>query len=202
MKHLVIFAHPNTKNSFNKAILERVLQASQKMNVDTTVRDLYGMNFNPVVSWEELTGSFKEIIPAAIRHEQQLISEADLITLIYPLWWMGFPAILKGYFDRVFTHGFAYKTDETGTVGLIQGKKMQQFITMGNNGERYQQMGFARSLNDTLVNGLFNYVGIIDIDHRLLGDIHIIGSEERQALLNEVEQKTKENLTALLEGKA
>ncbi|EIJ68769.1 NAD(P)H-dependent oxidoreductase [Pasteurella bettyae] len=201
MKHLVIFAHPNTKNSFNKAILERVLQASKKANVETVVRDLYSMEFNPVISWEELSGTFQGIIASEIKYEQKLISEADLITLVYPLWWMGYPAILKGYLERVLTAGFAYQSNENGTVGLLTGKQMQQFITLGNGVERYQKIGFAKSLDDTLVNGLFNYVGINDIEHSFLGDIHIIDAQARHKMLDEVEAKIFEKLTALLGAK-
>ncbi|TDQ57197.1 putative NADPH-quinone reductase [Mesocricetibacter intestinalis] len=201
MNHLIICAHPNTNHSFNRAIVERVVDTSRQNNADTVVRDLYRLNFNPVLSWEELQGSFRGIIAAEIKHEQQFILEADLITLVYPLWWMGFPAILKGYLDRVLTHGFAYRTDETGSCGLLSNKKLQQFITMGNNSERYRQLGFAESLEHTLVSGLFNYVGITDIQHSFLGDIHIIDDQARKALLEEVEQKTRQNLTALT-GKA
>lgn len=43
---------------------------------------------------------YQEIIPAEVKFEHQLIEQVNLITLVYPLWWMGFPAILKGYLDR------------------------------------------------------------------------------------------------------
>jgi uncharacterized NAD(P)H oxidoreductase HI_1544 len=107
---------------------------------------------------------------------------------------MGFPAILKGYLDRVLTHGFAYKTDETGTVGLIHNKRMQQFITIGNNEREYQKLGFDKSLNDCLINGLFNYCGIIDVRHQFFGDIHLIDEQARLAILKRVEQITEQNL--------
>jgi hypothetical protein len=193
MAHLIIYAHPN-KQSFNHAILQRTVKASNKLGVETVVRDLYNLNFNPVLSWEEVKAAGQGIIPSEIQFEQQLITQAKLITLIYPLWWMGFPAILKGYLDRVLTHGFAYKTDETGTVGLIHNKRMQQFITIGNNEREYQKLGFDKSLNDCLINGLFNYCGIIDVRHQFFGDIHLIDEQARLAILKRVEQITEQNL--------
>lgn len=198
MKHLIIFAHPNNQQSFNKAILEQVIQASQSLNVETQVRDLYSLNFNPVLSWSELQAATQKITPTEIQYEQQLIDQSDLITLIYPLWWMGFPAILKGYLDRILSHGFAYKTENGVSVGLLQGKKMQHFITIGNNLEKYQNLGFDKSICDCLVNGLFNYCGITDISHQLFGDIYILSDQEREQILHETAQKTKQNLTALL----
>lgn len=197
MNHLVILAHPNGEQSFNKAIFDTVVNASREAGIDTVTRDLYRLAFNPVLSWTELQAANRGITPAEIRAEQQLISAADLITLVYPLWWMGFPAILKGYLDRVLSHGFAYKTENGTSVGLLQGKKMQHFITIGNNVEKYQKLGFAQSLCDCLVNGLFNYCGITDIQHKLFGDIHIIDRHARQLLLEDAAQITRQNLTAL-----
>ncbi|MFZ7171539.1 NAD(P)H-dependent oxidoreductase [Avibacterium volantium] len=201
MKHLIIFAHPNGQDSFNRSILDRTLNASRALKVETQVRDLYQLNFDPVISWAELQGANQGITPAEIREEHQLIREADLITLVYPLWWMGFPAILKGYLDRVLSHGFAYKTEDGQSVGLLQGKKMQQFITIGSNVEKYQQLGIDKSLCDCLVDGLFNFCGITDIQHKFFGDIHIIDDKARQQMLEDVTQITSQNLTALLSAK-
>lgn len=194
MNHLIIYAHPNSQ-SFNHAILQRAVQASHQLGTETVVRDLYGLNFNPVLSWEEVKAAMQGITPSEIQYEQRLIAQAKLITLVYPLWWMGFPAILKGYLDRVLTHGFAYKTDETGSSGLIHGKKMQQFITIGNNVQEYQRLGFEQSLNHCLINGLFNYCGITDIRHQFFGDIHLLDEQGRLAILDQVEQITAQNLT-------
>lgn len=201
MKHLIIFAHPNGQDSFNRSILDRTLNASRSLKVETQVRDLYQLNFDPVISWTELQGANQGITPAEIREEHQLIHKADLITLVYPLWWMGFPAILKGYLDRVLSHGFAYKTEDGQSVGLLQGKKMQQFITIGSNVEKYQQLGIDKSLRDCLVDGLFNFCGITDIQHKFFGDIHIIDDKVRQQMLEDVAQITSQNLTALLSAK-
>ena len=196
MNHLIIVAHPNNQ-SFNKAITDAVVESSREMGAETLLRDLYSLDFNPVLSWEELQAAGCGIIPSEIRNEQLLISKADLITLIYPLWWMGFPAILKGYLDRVLTHGFAYKTEGDISVGLIQGKKMQQLITIGSNVEQYQNLGFDKSLNDCLINGLFNYCGITDIQYRLFGDIHLIDEQARADILLQARQITKQNLNQL-----
>lgn len=196
MNHLIICAHPNSQ-SFNKAIVDRIVKVSQKSATDTVVRDLYTLNFNPVLSWEELQAAGQGITPSEIQYEQQLITQADLITLVYPLWWMGFPAILKGYLDRVLSHGFAYKTEGDVSVGLLHNKKMQQFITIGSNVEQYQSLGFDKSLNDCLINGLFNYCGISDVQYSLFGDIHLIDEQARSAILEQVEQLTRLNLTLI-----
>ena len=197
MKHLIISAHPNPQ-SFNRALVEEVIKATRQAGGETVVRDLYTLDFNPVLSWRELNASMEGIVPAEIKFEQKLITEADLITFIYPLWWMGFPAILKGYLDRVLSYGFAYQNENNISVGLLGNKKIQQFITMGNSIEKYQQLGFDKALKSCLVDGLFNFCGITDIQHDIFGNIHLLDETDRQTILISVFEKTLENLTALL----
>lgn len=197
MKHLIISAHPNPQ-SFNRALVEEVIKATRQAGGETVVRDLYTLDFNPVLSWRELNASMEGIVPVEIKFEQKLITEADLITFIYPLWWMGFPAILKGYLDRVLSYGFAYQNENNISVGLLGHKKIQQFITMGNSIEKYQQLGFDKALKSCLVDGLFNFCGITDIQHDIFGNIHLLDETDRQTILISVFEKTFKNLTALL----
>lgn len=188
MHNLIIYAHPN-QQSFNHAILDTVVTASQQAGMTVSVRDLYQQKFNPILTWDEFCQVNQGNIPEDIQQEQQLITQADLITLIYPLWWMGFPAILKGYLDRVLSHGFAYKTDESGSYGLLNDKKMLQFVTLGNNEQQYEKQGFLTALDCTLINGLFNYCGITEIQHYFFGDIHIIDDQSRKDILTKIKQK-------------
>ncbi|EGF15761.1 MULTISPECIES: NAD(P)H-dependent oxidoreductase [Haemophilus] len=202
MNHLIIFAHPNSERSFGRAIANRIEQISQANGVNVFFRDLYEMNFNSILSFEELRNAHKGIIPEDIKQEHNFILQADLITLVYPLWWMGFPAILKGYLDRVLSHGFAYKTENGESVGLLKNKQMLQFITIGSNLDKYKEFGVDKSLNHCLINGLFNYCGIENVEFELFGDIHLIDDGARKAMIELAAQKTKEKLTALLKEKA
>lgn len=194
MLHVIIYAHPNP-HSFTQAIVDAIAVQSKKSGCDTIIRDLYRLNFNPILSYQELYNTYQHIIPDEILYEQQLIQQADLITFAYPLWWMGFPAILKGYLDRVLSHGFAYKTEKGISEGLLSGKKLQQFILIGSNLAEYQQRGFTHSLKDTLVDGLFNYCGIYDIQHTIFDNIHLIDEQARQAILQQAARITQKNLT-------
>lgn len=186
-KHLIIYAHPNL-DSFNKAILDRVVEASNPHEV--MIRDLNHLQFNPILNWQECLNAYQQNLEQDVIAEQQLWKEADLITFIYPLWWMGFPAILKGYLDRVLTHGFAYQNQKTETVGLLKGKRVQQFVTMGNSNERYEQKGFLTSLDNTLGNGLFNFCGIENVKMHFLGSIGL-PTNDYPALLTQVQQATQ-----------
>ena len=82
--------------------------------------------------------------------------------------------------------------------GLFTVKQCSQFITIGSSVAQYQEFGVDKSLNHCLVNGLFNYCGIENVDYTLFGDIHIIDDGARQAMLDEAAEKTTAKLTALL----
>ena len=128
---LIIFAHPD-KNSFNHAVLETVKDSLEKRNESFKVIDLYEIKYNPVLSLEEMKGkSSEETI-----NFQQIIKEAANIIFIFPVWWFRAPAILEGFFDKVFTPGFAYRFKKIiGMYGvpipLLREKKVIAFITHG-----------------------------------------------------------------------
>ena len=69
---------------------------------------------------------------------------------------------------------------------------------MGNSIEKYQQLGFDKALKSCLVDGLFNFCGITDIQHDIFGNIHLLDETDRQTILISVFEKTFKNLTALL----
>ena len=62
-------------------------------------------------------------VPPDVARAQGQVQEADVLTVIYPLWWLSMPAIMKGYIDRVFARGFAYESAHGVVNGLLTGKK-------------------------------------------------------------------------------
>lgn len=192
MTHLIIYAHPNPE-SFNQAILQKVIEGSKGHEV--VIRDLNSENFPPVLKWQECINTFSKEYAHDVQAEQKLWHDADLITFVYPLWWMGFPAILKGYLDRVLTHGFAYQTGKGASVGLLKCKKIQQFVTMGNTNEKYEEKGFLQSLDHTLGNGLFNFCGVENVQMHFLGGMGI-PTLDYNAVLEGVKSATEKNLSA------
>ncbi|WML34607.1 NAD(P)H-dependent oxidoreductase [Clostridium sp. OS1-26] len=106
MNHLIIYAHPSSA-SFSNAILEKVKECSMKKGCKTEVRDLYSIGFDPILRAVDFEGLCGGNTPEDIKREQNYIEWADLITFIYPIWWTGMPAILKGYIDRVFSYELA-----------------------------------------------------------------------------------------------
>lgn len=188
MKHLILYAHPNPK-SFNHAILNTTVETLQANHHEVVVRDLYTLGFDPVLKSEDFMTFQSGNIPADIKVEQDYISEADVITFIYPVWWTGLPALLKGYVDRVFSYGFAYAYDGEGNqLQLLKGKKGFTVKTHGNLNEYYDATGMTSSLIQTTDTGIFEFVGIEPVGHIALGGVVSVDDESRQQMLEKLKQ--------------
>ncbi|EIJ40661.1 putative NADPH-quinone reductase (modulator of drug activity B) [Galbibacter orientalis DSM 19592] len=164
MKHLIIYCHPNTK-SLNSTLKDYVVEYLQENNNEVYVRDLYALNFNPVLSFDDLAGQLQGVVAADVKQEQDFITWADCITIIHPIWWTGLPAIMKGYIDRVFSYGFAYRYDAGVQKGLLTGKKVVIINTHGKSHREYQSLGMDKALSLTSDTGIYTYSGLEIIKH-------------------------------------
>ncbi|MEO3944708.1 NAD(P)H-dependent oxidoreductase [Gorillibacterium sp. CAU 1737] len=187
MNHLVVYAHPNNE-SFNHAILETTVAALKKKGHDVVVRDLYALGFEPVLTHQDLATFHAGQTPEDIAAEQKYVTEADVITFIYPIWWTGLPAILKGYIDRVFSYGYAYAYSETGIAKLLSGKKGLIINTHGTQKEIYDQIGMTDALKKTSDKGIFEFVGIEPVDHLLFGGVPSVGEDGLKEVLTKVDE--------------
>ena len=116
MKVLVVYCHPS-KNSFTHTVKESFIKGLEDAGHTYEISDLYAEKFNPVMSEEEyLREGFYRVedsVPEDVIREQKKINSADIITFIYPDFWTASPAMLEGWFQRVWTYGFAYGNETT-----------------------------------------------------------------------------------------
>jgi NAD(P)H dehydrogenase (quinone) len=187
MKHLVVYAHPHPE-SFNHAILETTVSALEKNGHEVEVRDLYALDFQPVLKPSDLKAIKTGKTPSDIKIEQEFVAQTDAITLIYPIWWTGLPAILKGYIDRVFSYGFAYSYGEKGINQLLTGKKGFIINTHGTPKGIYDEMGMTAGIKITSDMGIFDFTGIEPVEHLLFGSVPDIGEEALKDMLKQVEE--------------
>lgn len=129
--YVIIYAHPDEK-SFNHAILEKVKATLESKNASYKVIDLYAINYNPVLSLEELKGKNSE----QTLEFQKIIKASTGIIFIFPVWWFRAPAILEGFCDKVFSVGYAYRFKKIiGIYGipipLLKDKSVTTFMTHG-----------------------------------------------------------------------
>ncbi|VVQ37424.1 hypothetical protein PS943_05248 [Pseudomonas fluorescens] len=125
---LVILGHP-ASNSFCGALAERYAQSAVRAGHEVRQLFLGAMDFDPV-----LREGYQQVQPleADLRRAQADIVWAEHLTLVYPIWWGGIPALLKGFFDRVFLPGFAFKYREGKAFPekLLHGRSAHLLVTM------------------------------------------------------------------------
>jgi len=163
MKVLVTIAHPNPR-SFNHAILEQFTKGLAEAGHTVVINDLYADYFDPVLNRAELELDEEEPLPEDILAQQELIASTDALAFIHPVWWYGFPAMLKGWVDRVLTVNFAYKFQKTGPPGLLPHSKAHFLRTTLGNQERYAKMGVLEALDKHITTVFSKVCGINDIE--------------------------------------
>lgn len=159
MKQLIIYAHPNPK-SLNSQFKDTLTKHLELMGSEVVVRDLYQLDFNPVLSLDDMAGQRAGIVSDDVKQEQEFISWADCITFIHPIWWTGLPAMMKGYIDRVFSYGFAYRYDNGIQKGLLVGKQVVIINTHGKSNAEYEEIGMDTALKLTSDKGIYAYSGL------------------------------------------
>ena len=134
MKCLVVTTHP-LSNSLCKVLTEQVVNKLNAMDHEVTIEDLYTQKFEPALTVTERESYYNgnyEISGVAMQTER--LQEAEALVLLFPTWWFGFPAMLKGWFDRVWGPGITY--NHASDFGLIKPllnnlKKVLVITTLG-----------------------------------------------------------------------
>uniref|UniRef100_A0A3Q2QJE6 NAD(P)H dehydrogenase, quinone 1 n=1 Tax=Fundulus heteroclitus TaxID=8078 RepID=A0A3Q2QJE6_FUNHE len=153
--------------SFNAALRDAAVQELTDQGCRVTVSDLYAMKFRSSATQDDIIGELKnpdlfqygeETMHAwmegrlsdDITAEQRKVEEAQLIIFQFPLYWFSVPAILKGWFDRVLTQGFAFTLQNMYSGGVFKDKKAVLSFTTGAAETMFQPDGINGDINVTL----------------------------------------------------
>jgi putative NADPH-quinone reductase len=134
MRVLVIAAHP-VAESFSGALRQTVVTALEVRGHRVDLCDLYAEGFDPVLSraerldYHDLTRN-----GAPVAQYVERLKAADALVLVYPVWNFGFPAILKGFVDRVFLPGVSFELKDGAVVpALTNIRRLAAVTTYGGN---------------------------------------------------------------------
>lgn len=194
MNQLIIIAHPK-KDSFSQIISSELEKRFIDRGDKVKIRDLYELKIDPVLTEGELKYNKEGKICPEILVEQNYISWADQITMIYPLWWNAFPAILKGYIDRVLINGFAFKINGHGPEGLLKGKKVRLITTAGMTEESLKQSNIYEGLKITQDHGVFEFCGMEVLEHLYVSEITSLSEAEKQKEMDKIIESVIERET-------
>jgi len=177
MKVFIVMAHPEPK-SFNGAMFRAACDTFRRIGSEVKSSDLHAMKFNPVSDRrnfktiknpgyykqqaEEMHATQNNGFAQEIEEEMQKLEWCDLMLWQFPLWWLGLPAILKGWVDRVFAMGRVYGASRMYEDGILRGKRALVSITTGAPGEAYRKGGFngdIRAILRPIHRGILQFVG-------------------------------------------
>ncbi|MFF9199755.1 NAD(P)H-dependent oxidoreductase [Streptomyces sp. NPDC014779] len=175
MKTLIVTAHPDPR-SLTHSLQDVAVRTLREQGHEVEISDLYAMKWKSEADFDDFAAFAGDEVRTGpdgrpgpdfmrasgeafasgrlgedIRAEQRKLLEADLVLLHYPLWWFTMPAILKGWFDRVFTAGFAYGPGlPRYGEGPFTGKRAMVVTTTGGRESNYTARGVNGPMDDLL----------------------------------------------------
>ncbi len=187
MQLSIILAHPN-QDSFNHAIAQVVLATLRENGYGVILHDLYAEKFDPLLPADEIPR--EAALPPDLEVHCREIMAADGLIIVHPNWWGQPPAILKGWVDRVFRPGVAYRflegdQGEGVPVGLLQARAALVFNTSNTASERELRV-FGDPLERLWKNCIFDLCGVKTFYRRTFSIVVTSTATERQRWLEEV----------------
>ncbi|QRV10312.1 NAD(P)H-dependent oxidoreductase [Bacillus velezensis] len=189
MKTVIVYANPD-ENSFNAALVKYVAMALKDSGQSYTVIDLYADQFDPVLKYggEKKRSDMNRDVET--KKYRKLMKEADHLIFIYPLWWGGVPAIMKGFFDRVLVAGEAYTYENGRVKGLLRAETAQVFYTADSPG---WYLKWFRKNSDwiTLKKSILQFCGIQKAERNLFSVVRTSTPELREKWLRQAYAKVR-----------
>lgn len=188
MRILIVLAHPKS-DSFNAAVCAALCESLRAAGHEIDIADLNREGFHPVLRGPELEELGTAPPLEDVRRYQQRILSADALAFIFPVWWFGLPAILKGFVDRVFREGFAFQFTKGGRVhGLLRHKKALIIGTAGASAALYRLFRFGGPLEKTFGEWTLKMCGVRAVRQVLLHDVVNTNDAARERYLKKVRQ--------------
>lgn len=208
---LIVYCHPEP-GSFNAALKNVAVEMFMASGNTVEVSDLYGEAFDPVEKadhyhnriskdrFEPLTEQRNACdsgtLPESVNREIERLKACDLVIFQFPLWWHQQPAMLKGWFDRVFVAGGLYRSKMRYSNGYFKGKRAICSVTSGAPMATFTERGRAGGTIEALlysINYSLHYMGFTVLAPQLFTEIQGSGFTYRS------EEDFENHLSSLIE---
>jgi NAD(P)H dehydrogenase (quinone) len=139
----------------------------------------------------EIARTLSEHPPNDVREQQKLVAEADAFIFVAPVFWMAFPAILKGWFERVFAYGFAYTLTREGWQGDLEGRvpllsqEKALILTPTFFTEEEYDKGWREAMDTVICDWGLKMAGVKQAEHKYFYAVLAADDEQRRAYLDE-----------------
>ena len=181
---LVINGHPD-KESFCSALAERYKKGATAAGATCKLINLIDLDFNPILTYGYRKISILE--PDLIKVQQDIVA-ANHLVFVYPTWWGTYPALLKGFLDRVFLPGFAFKYHLNGPFWdkLLKGKVARLIVTM-DSPTWYNFLVYRSPGHNSMKRAILEFCGVKAVRITSFAPMRSSSDKKRKQWLNEVE---------------
>jgi putative NADPH-quinone reductase len=187
-KILIINGHPD-KESLCFALAESYKKGADASGIECKLVHLIDLQFNPILTYGYRVVS--ELEPDLIKIQQEIL-EADHLVIVYPNWWGTYPALLKGFIDRVFLPNFAFKylKDSPLPAKLLKGKTARIIVTMDTPKWYYWLINKSPGHN-SMKKAILEFCGISPVKISSFAVVKSSDDKERKKWIDEVEKLGK-----------
>jgi putative NADPH-quinone reductase len=182
---LIINGHPD-KESFCYALANQYKKGADNTGIDSKLVHLTDLNFDPILHFGYRKR--RELEPDLIKMQEE-IKKADHLVFVYPNWWGTYPALLKGFIDRVFLPKFAFKYRENSLLWdkLLKGKSARLIVTM-DTPQWFYNFIYKKPGHNAMKKGVLHFCGIKPVKITTLGPVKMSNETKRKKWLEKVEK--------------
>jgi len=184
MKRILIINGNPDKKSFCFDLSESYKKGAELTGAECKLVNLTDLNFNPILKhgYRERT----ELEPDLLNIQQDILN-SDHLVFVYPTWWATYPALLKGFFDRVFLPKFAFKYRENSLLWdkLLKGKSARLIVTM-DTPKWYYSLIYKNPGHNSMKKGILEFCGIKPVRITSFGPIKSSNDTKRHQWINKV----------------
>lgn len=152
-----IWAHPRP-DSLTAQVVGEMQSEAARQGYNVSSLDLYRSHFDPLLrgedepDWDNPQKTYSEEVHRLFNE----LEDKDTLVLVFPVWWYAFPAMLKGYLERVWNYGLAY-----GAGSGLKDKKIRWLALVGGSQSGFIKYGWEKNMTD-YINGSMAYLGVED----------------------------------------
>ena len=195
VKHAIIACHP-AEHSFTLSVARKYAEAVGAHGHQVILRDLYRLDFDPVLREEERDGKFGP----DVAREWALLGKSDVFVLVYPIWFGAPPAMLVGYIDRVFGAGRTRGSrSEIRKDKLLAGKHLVSLTSSGSLRAWLDEQGILGSLRTVYDRYMAEVFGFVETKrYHFDGITDSLPERDFRQHLVEVEKAARDVMTAFV----
>lgn len=182
---LIINGHPN-RNSLCNEFAIAYKRGAEKSSANCTLINLMDLNFDPILRYGYKQRT--ELEPDLLNVQKEILN-ADHLIFVYPTWWGTYPALLKGFIDRVFLPEFAFKYRNNSLLWdkLLRGKSARLIVTMDAPKWYYSLINRSPGHN-SMKKGILEFCGIKPVKITAFGPIKSSNDSKRKKWISEIEK--------------